>query len=414
LTPKPEDSFSASPPQPSESGCGITMSMALECFQRLHQRILEDNSCETIEVANDADASTLPVLKLPLLHDVLAFISHDDIGSKYDRTELMEIVGTLGGRVCIEHCQEVTHFVCQGELAVSEEMRKAKEWNQIFILPQWILDCEDSSCRLEEGWSCYQPPLNFETVVSSDVAPVSSSLLEITNDEQQNLPNRPDEEENTLQVEQTVTQQISLSSDAVARKGFEPDDVSGNLNLLPAPLPNSSFARVTKNLNQSHRLNASRYHGNLFRVMFSGMDQEDRDSYIQIIETLGGIAIDSHVYDATCTHLVVAKLECNDKLMTSIAAGKWIVHPGWIEESEEAYRFVDERKFEWGSSTSNVSISKEEASIAAAAYHWRTSRNRGLFNGPFQGISAVLHLGKKNDVFQNLLEAGGGKMVAPE
>ena len=115
------------------------MSMALECFQRLHQRILEDNSCETIEVANDADASTLPVLKLPLLHDVLAFISHD-IGSKYDRTELMEIVGTLGGRVCIEHCQEVTHFVCQGELAVSEEMRKAKEWNQIFILPQWILD----------------------------------------------------------------------------------------------------------------------------------------------------------------------------------------------------------------------------------------------------------------------------------
>ena len=139
LTPKPEDSFSASPPQPSESGCGITMSMALECFQRLHQRILEDNSCETIEVANDADASTVPVLKLPLLHDVLAFISHDDIGSKYDRTELMEIVGTLGGRVCIEHCQEVTHFVCQGELAVSEEMRKAKEWNQIFILPQWIL-----------------------------------------------------------------------------------------------------------------------------------------------------------------------------------------------------------------------------------------------------------------------------------
>jgi hypothetical protein len=148
--------------------------------------------------------------------------------------------------------------------------------------------------------------------------------------------------------------------------------------------------------------------------MFSGMDQEDRDSYIQIIETLGGIAIDSHVYDATCTHLVVAKLECNDKLMTSIAAGKWIVHPGWIEESEEAYRFVDERKFEWGSSTSNVSISKEEASIAAAAYHWRSSRNRGPFNGPFQGISAVLRLGKKNDVFQNLLEAGGGKMVAPE
>jgi hypothetical protein len=119
-------------------------------------------------------------------------------------------------------------------------MRKAKELNQIFILTQWILDCEDSSCRLEEGWSCYQPPLNFETVVSSDVAPVSSSLLEITNDEQQNLPNRPDEEENTLQVEQTVTQQISLSSDAVARKGFEPD--AEDLNLLPAPLPNSSFA----------------------------------------------------------------------------------------------------------------------------------------------------------------------------
>ncbi|EFX89149.1 hypothetical protein DAPPUDRAFT_310711 [Daphnia pulex] len=89
-------------------------------------------------------------------------------------------------------------------------------------------------------------------------------------------------------------------------------------------------------------------------------------------------------------------------------------HPGWIAKSEQTYHFDDERIFEWGNPASNDSISKEEAKIAAAAYYWRTIRNRGLSTGPFQGSKAALYLRKKNVAFQQLIEAGGGEMIAPE
>lgn len=406
LTPNTDHSPSVSPAPQSERD--VLMSGATDYFERLHQNLLS-STLETADAANDACTTPLPVSTLPPFHDLKVFIGQD-IESQVERSEIMKIIRTLGGQVCLEHCQEVTHFVCQGELAASEEMRNAKEWLQIFVSPQWILDCEYAACRLKEIY--YQPSLNIKTAVPSDVAPVSSGLLKTTKDEPLNLPDKPHEEEKALKIEQRDSNHISLPNDLVAIIVSEPDDVTGNLDSVPAPLPNSSFVSVPRSLNQSQRLNASRCNGNMFRIMFSGMFQEDRDGCVQIIEKLGGTVVDA--YDATCTHVVVSKLECTNKLMTSVAAGKWIVHPGWIAESEDAYRFVDERKFEWGNPTSNDSISKEEIRIAAAAYYWRTSRNRGLTDGPFQGISAVLHLGKKNDAFQQLLEAGGGKVVAPE
>ncbi|KAI9561348.1 hypothetical protein GHT06_012305 [Daphnia sinensis] len=165
-------------------------------------------------------------------------------------------------------------------------------------------------------------------------------------------------------------------------------------------------------LSKTQKTIASQSVVSAYCVMFSGMSQEDRESCTEILEDLGGTVINANQYDPACTHLVVAKLGCNEKLLTSIAAGKWIVHPGWVYESEKMRRFVDERKFEWGNPTCNDSISKEEAKIAAAAYHWRVNRNRDFLAGPFHGITAELHLGDENDSFQRLLEAGGGEVVS--
>ncbi|KZS16094.1 putative DNA topoisomerase 2-binding protein 1 [Daphnia magna] len=170
---------------------------------------------------------------------------------------------------------------------------------------------------------------------------------------------------------------------------------------------------ASADLSKTQKTVASQSVASAYCVMFSGMSQEDRDSCTEILENLGGTVISANQYDPACTHLVVAKLGCNEKLLTSMAAGKWIVHPGWVYESEKMRRFVDERKYEWGNPTCNDSISKEEAKIAAAAYYWRVNRNRDFPAGPFQGITAELHLGDENDSFQRLLEAGGGEVVSP-
>jgi hypothetical protein len=411
LTPRANDSPTTTSPIKSERE--TLVSLAEDYFANLTEKILNCNWEVTDEVTN-AEASPLPDPNLPPLHEARIFIGQEIEEDR--RLEMEEFITTLGGQVILQHSQEVTHFICQGELTPSEDMQNARKWNQLFVLPQWIVDCEYAGCRLRAA-TCYQPSLNFETVLLPDVAPVSSGPLETTH-ELQSLPNSLAEEKKTLQAEQVLprpTQEISLPNDPVAS---QLENVP--VRLAPPPCSPDAVSRISqrpnasKRLNESKRLNASRYSGHSFRIMFSGMSQEDRDSCVQIIEVLGGIAIDGKHYDSTCTHLVVAKLECNDKLMTSIAAGKWIVHPGWIAKSEQTYHFVDERIFEWGNPTSNDSISKEEARISAAAYYWRTIRNRGLSTGPFQGIKAVLYLRKKNDAFQQLIEAGGGEVIAPE
>ena len=406
MTPKTDDPLSITPPYQNKKD--ILNSGAMDYFENLHKKMLRHN-WEATDAANNVEATPLPAPNLPELHEVAIFIGQDI--EEDQRSEIEEIVRTLGGRVILQHCQEVTHFICQGELVSSEEMRNANKWHQLFVLPQWILDCEYAACRLKEIH--YQPPLNMETVLLPDAAAVSSGLLETT-PELQNLAYSLAEEEKSFQTNQVLSrpaQQISLSNDPVAS---QPENVHAHLSLAPPPCSSAAISRISHRLNSSQRLNASQCTGHSFRIMFSGMSKEDRDSCSQIIKKLGGMDIDGNHYDSTCTHLVVAKLECNDKLMTSIAAGKWIVHPGWIAKSEQTHRFVDERKFEWGNPASNDSISKDEARIASAAYYWRTSRNRGLSTGPFQGIKATLHLRKKNNAFQQLVEAGGGEVIAHE
>jgi len=72
--------------------------------------------------------------------------------------ELTRAVNALGGDIRWQHCKEVTHYIYQGKIAASKEMRSAKEWQQKLVAPQWIFDCEDAQIRLDENQ--YPPSLN--------------------------------------------------------------------------------------------------------------------------------------------------------------------------------------------------------------------------------------------------------------
>jgi topoisomerase (DNA) II binding protein 1 len=461
LTPRADESINVTP-QDVQKGEIVVSSEATDYFENLRKKLrLDESEVEgqnlwNTEAECSATASPLEPRKPPF-HGVVAFI-HKKIEDQ--RSELVKAVETLGGRVRFQHCEEVTHFVYQGKLAASKEIRSAKEWHQKFVSPQWILDCEDASMRLEE--SSYPPSLNPKMALSlnfnSQPAPPSSCTqkrrpvnsnetdtprilnrkrlasnseprendLPETNEKQQNLA-VPDIEEEAckelLQLDQVLSrsaEQIPLPKVAnvsVARNGRGNDHVFVPAT-QPLELADSQSAPIAWDLHETQKPTGSQpAYAQTYRVMFSGMALDDRDSCTAIIEKLGGTVLEANHYDPTCTHLVVAKVGSNEKLLTSIAAGKWILNPEWLNASEKEHRFLDESKFEWGNPKATVdypqseSITEDEANIAAAAYYWRINRNRGLSDGPFHGITAVLYLREKNASFQRLLEAGGGEVV---
>lgn len=431
-------------------------------FENLRKKLRLDNgvvqSIKSEETTAHTSTST-GKSKLPF-EGVVAFI-HKKIEDQ--RSELVRAVETLGGRVRFQHCEEVTHFVYQGKLAASKEVRSAKEWHQKFVSPQWILDCEDACIRLEE--SHYPPSLNPKMALSLNFSsqpappasctqkrrlpansgvntPQSSSihkrltpdrgpledhdqLLE-TNEEEAPIVSEVEEAcKELLRLDQVLSRSAEqapiqkIANVSAARNARPCDHVFVPATQLVDTVPDSQSAPVVWDLHETQRISGTQATP-VFRIMFSGMTQADRDSCTSIIETLGGTVLEASHYDSTCTHLVVAKVGCNEKLLTSIAAGKWVLHPCWLSDSENEGRFLEECKYEWGNPASVVvhpplePISEDEANIAAAAYYWRLNRSRGLSDGPFHGITAVLHLREKNGSFQRLLEAGGGEVVDQE
>lgn len=71
------------------------------------------------------------------------------------------------------------------------------------------------------------------------------------------------------------------------------------------------------------------------------MFQQDRHIAEKIVLELGGeVSIESS-YDPTSTHLICLKPSRNEKILSSIAAGKWVLHYLYIEACKTENKFVD-------------------------------------------------------------------------
>ncbi|XP_012528474.1 DNA topoisomerase 2-binding protein 1 isoform X2 [Monomorium pharaonis] len=149
------------------------------------------------------------------------------------------------------------------------------------------------------------------------------------------------------------------------------------------------------------------------KFMLSGI--KERHTFEQVIRDLGGdVSMDAN-FDNSATHLLCIKLSRNEKMLGSIAAGKWVLHYSYLRDSERDGRFLDEEEYEWGNPRSKNRIPEPsneiEIAIAAAAYRWRLKLQTEL-NGPFSNIVALLMVSEeKYDQFKRLIEAGGGMVV---
>ncbi|KAL6258449.1 hypothetical protein P5V15_010405 [Pogonomyrmex californicus] len=149
------------------------------------------------------------------------------------------------------------------------------------------------------------------------------------------------------------------------------------------------------------------------KFMLSGI--KDRNAYERVIKDLGGDVSTDANFDNSATHLLCTRLSRNEKMLGSIAAGKWVLYCTYLRDSEREGRFLDEEEYEWGNPKSKDKIPEPngemETAIAVAAYKWRLRLQKEL-HGPFSDIVALLMVSEeKYDQFKRLIEAGGGVVI---
>lgn len=59
-----------------------------------------------------------------------------------------------------------------------------------------------------------------------------------------------------------------------------------------------------------------------------------------LVTDLGGEVCSTTNFDPSATHLIMTKPVRSEKLLASIAAGKWIVHHSYLVESHREGRFL--------------------------------------------------------------------------
>uniref|UniRef100_A0A182RSY5 BRCT domain-containing protein n=1 Tax=Anopheles funestus TaxID=62324 RepID=A0A182RSY5_ANOFN len=149
----------------------------------------------------------------------------------------------------------------------------------------------------------------------------------------------------------------------------------------------------------------------------SGVPENVRLELARKIDHLKGqLASDPNRYDPNCTHILCGKPNRGEKMLSGIAAGKWLLSTKYLDDSFEAGYFLDEECYEWGNPKAAgklaALVSAGDLETAAAAYTWRMriANDVGKHDGAFTGYRVLLVVPKK-DQFERLLQSGGGYVL---
>ncbi|XP_008190279.1 DNA topoisomerase 2-binding protein 1 isoform X2 [Tribolium castaneum] len=150
--------------------------------------------------------------------------------------------------------------------------------------------------------------------------------------------------------------------------------------------------------------------------MISGMSNEERQAIVTKIEALGGQVSDLNSFDPKCTHLICPKPARNEKTLSCMASGKWILHASYVDKCASAGKFLPEEEFEFGNpkARDNIKVFDKENEFKMQSVHWwrREIKRRGY--GAFHDMRAIVVAQKKEPIVR-VIEAGGGQVldVAP-
>lgn len=149
--------------------------------------------------------------------------------------------------------------------------------------------------------------------------------------------------------------------------------------------------------------------------MFSCLSDKLED-FKKSIEDCGGIVSSLPYFDKRATHLITGNLTRAEKLMGSVAAGLWVLHPSYVDALKEVGNVEDlsEEEYEWGSPKQMFrfnSLSANAKEYAQCSHMWRVSISQG-HPPAFKNVKILLHVSQsKYDSFKRLIEAGSGTVV---
>lgn len=150
------------------------------------------------------------------------------------------------------------------------------------------------------------------------------------------------------------------------------------------------------------------------KFMFTNIPDSKKLEYIGMIKNLGGEVSDEKAFDLTATHLISEKPIKNEKLLSSVASGKWVIHPQYLIASQEQNKFVPEEEFEWGGAGTEEFLSNlpmGSRKLARCPFRWRVKLN-GV-EGAFQGWKVVVIADDKakQSTYVKILEAGSAEVL---
>ncbi|XP_045761506.1 DNA topoisomerase 2-binding protein 1 [Maniola jurtina] len=151
------------------------------------------------------------------------------------------------------------------------------------------------------------------------------------------------------------------------------------------------------------------------RFMLSS-NVENHEEIAEMIRFLGGEVSEGGELDLEATHLLCSAPGRSEKMLGSVAAGKWVLHPAYVARSRAVGKFLPEEEYEWGNplATCLPTLSGAEKTLGRAAYRWRSSRAMGR-PGPFAGMTVLLHMpAARKRLLAKLLEVGEGTSVDDE
>jgi ribosomal protein S18 acetylase RimI-like enzyme len=178
------------------------------------------------------------------------------------------------------------------------------------------------------------------------------------------------------------------------------------------------------------------------KFLLTGMRTSAVANAKSVISRLAAEVIDTDVYDPSATHVIAPRSLRTEKFLCALAAGKYLLKAGYIQDCDSAGRLLPEEGYEWEVCSNrpqhlfNPDLAVSSRLRSSAALNSRTcsgSPNKSkafsctgnpasTTSGCFNGITAILIISEeKKECFRRVLEAGSatlnnksfGKTVEP-
>ncbi|XP_045460665.1 DNA topoisomerase 2-binding protein 1 isoform X3 [Harmonia axyridis] len=148
--------------------------------------------------------------------------------------------------------------------------------------------------------------------------------------------------------------------------------------------------------------------------MISGIgDPNVKSRLVSSLKELGATVSETSTYDPSSTHLLCPKPARNEKTLSCMAAGKWILHINYVEACLKAGKFLNEEEYEFGNPNSigkiTIELDRDIEIRMQAIYYWRNEIIR-TGRGPFKDMRAII-VAEKTQALISVIEAGGGVVI---